>query len=252
MSKENNVTRLELLRMAVQLVTNEYIDRRAQDHNAWLAQSDALWKARREKLPYPAFPPYPNEAVIVARANVLSEFLNHEPLDPIKPAPVSAAAAVVEPEPVVAVAPTAAPTLAPTAAPTVAPTAAPIPVIELTPEPTAEPTLAPTEAPTAEPTPAPTEAPTSAPILTFAPTAAPTPEPTQVHAKYAEEITAIFQTPIAIEPPVLPVIDPDMASAKEIEKKSMFDNLANFGKNSESAMPIFANWRAAWRKSDSQ
>ncbi len=69
-------TRLELLRMARELVINEYIDKRAQDHNAWLAQSDVAWKTKGVKLPYPAFPPYPTEAYIIARANALEQYLN--------------------------------------------------------------------------------------------------------------------------------------------------------------------------------
>lgn len=66
---------LEVLKMAKDIVTNEYIDLRAQDHNKWLAQSEHLWRTQKIRLPYPAFPPYPNEDTIVKRAQVLMNFL---------------------------------------------------------------------------------------------------------------------------------------------------------------------------------
>lgn len=50
---------LEVLKLAQQLVTNQYIDQRAGLHNEWVAQSDELWRTRRMKLAYPPIPPYP-------------------------------------------------------------------------------------------------------------------------------------------------------------------------------------------------
>lgn len=76
MSSEAILTRMELLRIARELVVNEYIDRRAQDHNSWLANSDMAWRTQKVKLPYPAFPAYPSETDIIARANILNEFIN--------------------------------------------------------------------------------------------------------------------------------------------------------------------------------
>lgn len=252
MSDEKNVTRLELLKMAVQLVTNEYIDTRAQDHNAWLAKSEALWKARREKLPYPAFPPYPNESMIVARANILSEFLN-----PTPPAPAAPVAEFIEDTvEIVAIS-----TPEPMSVYTQAPTEAPAP----------ESTTAPTEVPTEAPAPEPTEPePTAAPVTAPEPTAAPepivalksmlvyAPDVDNSHEKYSKEITAIFQNPAAIEAPanfhktVQDSIVDNKESPAEIEKKSMIEQLSNYGKSSDTVMPAFANWRAAWRRADSQ
>lgn len=83
MSNPMASTRLELLRIARELVINEYIDKRAQDHNNWLAESEVAWKTKGIKLPYPPFPSYPNEADIIARANALDQFLNKT-----EPAPV--------------------------------------------------------------------------------------------------------------------------------------------------------------------
>lgn len=71
---------LEILKMARELVINEYTDRRAQDHNKWLADFEVVWKNNRIRLPYPDIPPYPTETQIVARAQVLLDFLkvNHQ------------------------------------------------------------------------------------------------------------------------------------------------------------------------------
>jgi len=67
---------LEILRMARELVINEHRDRRARDHNRWLAESEVLWKSKRQKLPYPAIPAYPTEQEILARAQILLDFVN--------------------------------------------------------------------------------------------------------------------------------------------------------------------------------
>jgi hypothetical protein len=68
--------KLELLKMARLLLNEEYINRRAEDHNAWLANCDDAWKTRRVKLPYPPFAPYPTEAQIVSKALTLYNFVN--------------------------------------------------------------------------------------------------------------------------------------------------------------------------------
>jgi len=81
---ESITLRLEILKMARELVINEYIDRRAQDHNLWVAQSDELMRTRGFKLQYPAFPPYPTEADIIAKADSLIRFM----AAPIEPPPV--------------------------------------------------------------------------------------------------------------------------------------------------------------------
>ena len=68
--------KLELLRMARQLLNEEYINRRAEDHNQWLADCDDLWRTKRMKLPYPPFAPYPSESDIVTKAAALYAFIN--------------------------------------------------------------------------------------------------------------------------------------------------------------------------------
>ena len=66
---------LEILRLAKDLVVNEYIDRRADLHNKWLAESDYMWRTKKIKLAYPPIPPYPTENEILARAQMLMEFV---------------------------------------------------------------------------------------------------------------------------------------------------------------------------------
>lgn len=81
MENKDKSVYFELLKMAKEIVVNEYIDRRAQDHNKWLADSDVAWKLRRVKLPYPTIPPYPTEKEIVARAQTLYDFLENKNSD---------------------------------------------------------------------------------------------------------------------------------------------------------------------------
>jgi len=73
---EENKHRLELIKMARELLNEEYINRRAQDHNKWLAESDRIWKLHRVNLPYPPFASYPTDDEIVAKASALYNFVN--------------------------------------------------------------------------------------------------------------------------------------------------------------------------------
>lgn len=73
---EQSKQRLELLKMARELLNEEYINRRAEDHNQWIADCDVEWRTRRVKLPYPPFAPYPTEAEIVAKALALYNFVS--------------------------------------------------------------------------------------------------------------------------------------------------------------------------------
>lgn len=70
--------RMEVLKMARTLLNEEYINRRAEDHNRWLAEADQVWKTRRERLPYPPFAPYPTEAQILERAESLMKFVGKD------------------------------------------------------------------------------------------------------------------------------------------------------------------------------
>lgn len=70
---------IEVLKMAWQLAINEYTDQRARDHTDWLARSEEVWRKQRLKLPYPAVPPVPSEADVLARAHALMGFLTDTP-----------------------------------------------------------------------------------------------------------------------------------------------------------------------------
>jgi hypothetical protein len=76
MKKESDA--MEILRMARELVINEHTDKRAQMHNEWVAQSEFLWKTKKQKLAYPPIPPYPTEAEILIRAKALMGFLKND------------------------------------------------------------------------------------------------------------------------------------------------------------------------------
>lgn len=65
----------EVLKMARDLVINEYTDRRAQLHNEWVSKS-RLFNKSGGVLPYPEIPPYPTELEILDRAQSLLNFLN--------------------------------------------------------------------------------------------------------------------------------------------------------------------------------
>jgi hypothetical protein len=68
--------RLEILKMARELVINEHTDRRAELHNQWLVQSERMWAMHRQRVPYPSIPPYPTEEIILERAILLLRFVD--------------------------------------------------------------------------------------------------------------------------------------------------------------------------------
>jgi hypothetical protein len=110
MSEDKDITaKLELLRMARELVLNEYIDRRAQDHNKWLADADVAWRTNGIKLPYPSFPIYPTEEEIITRAVSLHDFLSKS--KPVVETPIVTEVAPVEIEPAPIVAEVAPPVI---------------------------------------------------------------------------------------------------------------------------------------------
>lgn len=77
MEKENHLfTRMEILKMARDIVNNEYVDLRGKLHNQWMVNSERVWLIEKRKLEYPTFPSYPTEEDIVRRARVLLNFLN--------------------------------------------------------------------------------------------------------------------------------------------------------------------------------
>jgi hypothetical protein len=72
----NDLTNLELLRLATELAYSDYNNRRANLHNQWLVDNDKMKRMYGTSVPYPAIPPYPTEEEIVAKAKKLIEFLS--------------------------------------------------------------------------------------------------------------------------------------------------------------------------------
>ena len=67
--------KLELLKLARTLVNEEYINRRAEEHNRWVHANDHSLKFTRMRAPYPPFSPYPSEDVIIAKAQAMYRFM---------------------------------------------------------------------------------------------------------------------------------------------------------------------------------
>lgn len=88
MEEKETQLRLELVKMSRELLLEEYINKRAEDHNAWLAESEVHWRKTGTKLPYPAFAKYPTDEDIVGRAVTMYNFIN--PLKETDPVPVAA------------------------------------------------------------------------------------------------------------------------------------------------------------------
>lgn len=77
--KERNL-RLEVLKMARELVVEEYTERKIAAHTKWLSDSEKLWHNRRQILPYPVYVSYPNEEVVIERAKALFDFVKDRDL----------------------------------------------------------------------------------------------------------------------------------------------------------------------------
>lgn len=77
--------RLQLLKMAQEILFHEYIDKKAQMHNKWSAEADVAWRTRGVRLPYPTFPPYPDNSMIIEKAMEMEKFLNKDVLNTSAP-----------------------------------------------------------------------------------------------------------------------------------------------------------------------
>jgi proteasome lid subunit RPN8/RPN11 len=73
--------RLELLKMAKDMLNDEYYGKREQISNDWHVKVDSA-KINGGTIPeHPGFPPYPSEAEIIAKATALNGFVSNIPLD---------------------------------------------------------------------------------------------------------------------------------------------------------------------------
>jgi hypothetical protein len=63
---------LDVLKLAWQSVVKEYTDQRAWQKENWFERTEEVWRKQRLGLPYPVIPPYPPEATVLERAQLLS------------------------------------------------------------------------------------------------------------------------------------------------------------------------------------
>jgi hypothetical protein len=73
--------RLELLKMAKDMLNDEYYGKREQISNDWSTKVDSA-KINGGTIPdHPGFPAYPSEQDIIAKATALNGFVSNIPLD---------------------------------------------------------------------------------------------------------------------------------------------------------------------------
>jgi proteasome lid subunit RPN8/RPN11 len=73
--------RLELLKMAKDMLSDEYYGKREQISNDWATKVDSA-KINGGTIPdHPGFPAIPSEADIIAKASALNGFVSNIPLD---------------------------------------------------------------------------------------------------------------------------------------------------------------------------
>lgn len=70
---------LELIKISKDMLVDQYIDKKTQNHNKWIVESEYWWKLNKTILEYPQFPPYPTEKEIIERAKIFKEFVKVEP-----------------------------------------------------------------------------------------------------------------------------------------------------------------------------
>ncbi len=76
-NKGKNI-RLEVLKLAREILLEEFTEKKIASHTKWLSDSEKLWHNHRQVLPYPVNPIYPNEEVIIDRAKSLLNFIEAE------------------------------------------------------------------------------------------------------------------------------------------------------------------------------
>jgi hypothetical protein len=101
--------RYELLKMARTLLNEDYVNRRAEDHNKWVAENEVSWRTKRRNIPYPPFAKYPTDKDIISAAANLYNFIHIEPDNDEHTSTVIHSVEVASPPP----APVSAPPIAP-------------------------------------------------------------------------------------------------------------------------------------------
>ena len=73
--------RLELLKMARDMLSDDYFGKREQISNDWSIKCDTSKSKGEDPPAHPGFPPYPSEVDIIAKAQVLNGFVSNIPAE---------------------------------------------------------------------------------------------------------------------------------------------------------------------------
>lgn len=74
--------RFEVLKIARDLLNEQYLAQRHESHSKWLADSEAHYKSTGGLLPYPALAPYPSESDIINKAASLYKYVETGTVQP--------------------------------------------------------------------------------------------------------------------------------------------------------------------------
>jgi hypothetical protein len=69
-------TKAMVLKMAQEILHNQYVEKKMKLHNEWALSAATLWKSQGRKLDYPDLPMYPSETDVVQAAEHLWKFLH--------------------------------------------------------------------------------------------------------------------------------------------------------------------------------
>lgn len=75
------VIRLELLRMARDMLNDDYYGKREQISNQWQVDCDTAKLKGEDPPKHPGFPPYPTELEVIAKAKTLNDFVSNITVD---------------------------------------------------------------------------------------------------------------------------------------------------------------------------
>jgi hypothetical protein len=76
--KKDNPSKMELLKIAKDLVYSEYVTKKNDIHEKWVVESLYLWQTQQVRLAYPELPSYPTDTDIVNRAKTLSYIIEED------------------------------------------------------------------------------------------------------------------------------------------------------------------------------
>lgn len=76
--KKDNPSKMELLKIAKDLVYSEYVAKKNDIHEKWVVESLYLWQTQQVRLAYPELPSYPTDVDIVNRAKTLSYIIEED------------------------------------------------------------------------------------------------------------------------------------------------------------------------------